>query len=288
MFRETIHQTSSKLTIEAKPHWGWIAFFPLWGLTVSGIWFGWLTANQGIITLTCQKNQQTEVTCNRSASRFFGFVEQPAKSLGTVSQAQLTSTTRTNSEGYRYTVDYTTLTTSEGQINVFEGNLIKMQDYVAQINAFTASNESSFIATQDTREEVITEVIMFIAFLSAGFVFSAFALKGSFRIITRTLDKTRQRLIYRSKGLFKTQEESYPFKSISGVQVKEYIDVDDYKSYCSLVTIESDRSGSKSVRLKENDGKDIEKEKKFAEQVRNFLQLETPIEIVKKESTKTS
>ncbi|MDY6783287.1 MAG: hypothetical protein SW833_12220 [Cyanobacteriota bacterium] len=281
MFRETIHQTSSKLTVEAKPHWGWIAFFFLGVLTMSGIPFGQIGANQGIITLACQKNQQTEVTCNRSASRFFGFVKRPTISLGTVSQAQLNSTRRTDSEGDEYTINFTTLTTSEGQVNVFRGAYINMQDYVEQINTFIASNESSFVATQDTRR--LFSFVVSILFIAVGFAFSAFALKGSLRTTTRTLDKTRQRLIYRSKGLFETQEESYLLKNISGIQVKEDIDMDDYKSYCSLVTIESDRSGSKSVPLKWSDSKDIEEEKKFAEQVRNFLQLETPIEIVKEE-----
>ncbi|MDY7012561.1 MAG: hypothetical protein SVX43_02980 [Cyanobacteriota bacterium] len=286
MFREIIHQTSSKLIIEAKPHWGSIAFFFLGVLTMSGIPFGWLVADRGVITLTCEKNQLTEVTCNRSASRFFGFVKRPTISLGTVSQAQLTSTTRTDSEGDEYTINFTTLTTSKGQVNVFEGVRINMQDYVEQINTFIASNESSFVATQDTRR--LFSLVVSILFLAVGFTFSAFSLKGSLRITTRTLDKTRQRLVYRSKGLFDTQEESYPFQNISGVKVEEHIDMDDYKSYRSLVAIEDGRSGSKSVPLKQNDSKDIEEEKKFAEQVRKFLQLENPIEIVKEESTTTS
>ncbi|MDY6783288.1 MAG: hypothetical protein SW833_12225 [Cyanobacteriota bacterium] len=153
-----------------------------------------------------------------------------------------------------------------------------LQDYVARINALVASNETSFVIRQDTRKEwstIFDIAIPGICVFSTGSV-----LVHNLKIETRTLDKTCQRLICQSKGLFGIRERNYPLENILRINIKEMIDKNGDKWYHLSLIVEENQFYDNSVPLRASATQNIEEEKKFAERVRDFLRPETPIAIV--------
>ncbi|MGB7519357.1 MAG: hypothetical protein WA896_06980 [Spirulinaceae cyanobacterium] len=99
----------------------------------------------GVTTLSCQRIESSQVSCNNRKLRFFSLIKLPSTSLERVSEAKFKSLTSHTPNGNKVVRNFVTLVTSEGEVNIFKGNAAKMQEFVAQINSFLDSNEASLI-----------------------------------------------------------------------------------------------------------------------------------------------
>jgi hypothetical protein len=282
-----ISQTSSQLTVQSKLGRGKY-FLILFMVMFGGMpLFMMITilANRGVTTLFCQRIQSTEVTCEKSVSRFWGLVEQPATSLGTVSQATFQSFTTTDSEGDEVVEHFATLVTSQGQVNAFEGNAVQMQEYVARINEFIQANNNSLVVAHDTRSAgTLVFDVFVLAFIAIFPSVAAFGVYGILRTETQILDKNTRCLTRQSKTLLGTKQEKHTFKKIDRIEIVEKTDSDGDKFYYTKLVVEGDRGETQSLPLKIIGGgmnsTALAGEQQFAKRVHDFLRLETPIEVV--------
>ena len=238
----------------------------------------------GITSLSCQRIESNQVNCNKNESRLFSLIKLPSTSLEKVSSAKLESKTDRTPKGEKIVTNFTKLSTSEGQVDVFQGSTEKMQEFVRQINNFLQSNEPSLTIEHEINFfwswELLLQNWSFLLFLiiweSSIISCLYFSLKESKRQ-TLTFDKDSQILTYKLEMLLRTKSETYRFPEIVRIEIEEDGGGDNKKLYKPKLVIEHELGCShiqkKDLYLKFIGSPNLQKEQEFAEKVYSFIEL---------------
>ena len=238
----------------------------------------------GVTSLSCQRIESNQVNCNKNESRLFSLIKLPSTSLEKVSSAKLESKTDRTPKGEKIVTNFTQLSTSEGQVDVFQGSTEKMQEFVRQINNFLQSNEPSLTIEYEINFfwswELLLQTWSFLLFLiiweSSIISCLYFSLKESKRQ-TLTFDKDSQILTYKLERLLRTKSETYRFTEIVRIEIAEDGGGDNKKLYKPKLVIEHELGCShihkKDLYLKLIGSPNLQKEQEFAEKVYSFIEL---------------
>ncbi len=289
-----IKETSSQLILQDKVNFSFPFLIIFIVLVILGIVPSLLPFYSiGVTSLSCQRIRSNQVDCNKHESRLFNLIKLPSTSLEKVSSAKFESKTDQTPKGEKIVTYFTRLSTSEGQVDVFQGSTEKMQEFVRQINDFIQSNKPSLTIEHEVNFFWSWKLLLgnwtFLFFLiiwEISIISCLYSCLKESRRQTLTFDKNFQILTYKLERLLSKKSETYKFLNIVSIKIEEEGVGDEQKFYRPKLVIEHKVNYlpiQRDLYLKFLGSMDLQTEQECAEKVRNFIGLEKTPEIVQVE-----
>ncbi|GGA26338.1 hypothetical protein [Okeania sp. KiyG1] len=277
---DIVKQTEKELVFKNRLSYGFafIFAFPWTGIsllfTLVGLW------QIGVIKVSCQRVEPTQVNCQVNNSEYLGLIPYSSTSLTRVAEAKFNSRKSQDSDGDTSFDYFVTLVTQTGEevvswqgnsySNGIHGSPQEMNEMATKINTFiNNSTESSLLIQYDLgwKKENLIPLAIGITFLGIGVLL----LYASFYLKIITLNKSERQLTYKIYSLLGIKTKHYSFAQIKELILDSYTDSDGDKS-CSLELVlpAENQNHQFKIPLILYDS-DIEKVKKLANVVANFI-----------------
>ncbi|NET41610.1 hypothetical protein [Okeania sp. SIO2B3] len=277
---EIVKQTEKELVFQNRLSYGCAFLFAFPWVGISLLFSLVKLSDMEVIKVSCQRVEPTQVNCQVNNSEYLGLIPYSSTSLTRVTEAKLNSRKSQASDGYTSFNHFVTLVTKTGKevvswqsissVNDVRGYPQEMIDMATKINTFiNNSTEPSLLIQYDLRwkKENLIPLAIGITFLGIGvlLLYTLLYLK------VITLNKSERLLTYKIYSLLGIKTKHYSFAQIKELILDSYTDSDGDKS-CSLELVlpAENQNHQFKIPLILYDS-DIEKVKKLANVVANFI-----------------
>lgn len=197
----------------------------------------------GVLKVSCDRIEPTQVDCQISKSQYFDLVQQKPLNYKLVNSAKYNTIKSTDSEGdivYRY--NFSLFTNSGEKVPFKSINSSTAITVATSLNSFIKSKQGSFDYTLDERSSInfIYNIFLYLLppiFLGIGLV----SLYISFSILINHeelyLDKYKKELIHTNRTLLGTKVNHYLFNKVAKVDILYATDSYSNVSFIPRITV---------------------------------------------------
>lgn len=232
---QIVKQTPSELSLKNQSSPLRKGFISLWALLFAGIplaMMGFWIYGLGVIQLSCQRVEPTQVRCDRTQSRLLGFMPGPSESFDQVTAAKMKTAIGHDSDSVRTIDNWVVLQTANGEatyvedpvrINGRKGSAQEMQAIAEQITQFLTSEQATLTLQRDLRFRLGNSIFP-LGFMGLFVLLGGTVVHFSFRFEELIFDKNTQQFHCIRHTLMGKKTWQCPLSEIEDVAVDVRID----------------------------------------------------------------